>query len=179
MLAFLLSLALAVGLTDAPVVRAIDSQDSKAQFSVSHIWVDRVTGTVPVLSGSVTLAPGSLIPAAATAQLDATKIDTGEPDRDGQLKSPDFFDVKKFPTWTFVSAKVIPKSSNSFEMEGTLTIHGVAQPQRLNVTVGGDVAHPVYHATAEVDRHAFGMAVTRLDPTIGTTVEVKLDVALK
>jgi polyisoprenoid-binding protein YceI len=60
-----------------------------------------------------------------------------------------------------------------------LTIHGVTQPERLNVTASGSPAHPVYHATAQIDRHAFGMAVTRLDPTIGSNVDVTLDIVLQ
>ncbi|MGC1380236.1 MAG: YceI family protein [Candidatus Baltobacteraceae bacterium] len=162
-----------------PAQRSIDTQRSKARFSVSHIWVERVTGTVPIAGGSVTIAPDSLIPIAASAQFDAAKIETDEPDRDAALRSPDFFDTAKFPTWTFVSTKVTPKSAAAFEMDGDLTVHGVTQPERLNVAASGDPAHPVYHATATIDRHAFGMAVTRLDPTIGSTVEVTLDVTLK
>ena len=49
----------------------------------------------------------------------------------------------------------------------------------MNVTIGGTGANPVYHGTTQIDRHAFGMAVTRLDPTIGGTVDVTLDVALR
>jgi hypothetical protein len=49
----------------------------------------------------------------------------------------------------------------------------------VSVTVGGDAAHPVYHATAQIDRHAFGMPVTRLDPTLGGTAYVALDVVFE
>lgn len=163
----------------APAARAIDPAHSRAQFSVSHIWVERVTGTVPIVSGSVTLAEGSVIPTEVTAVLDATRLATDEPDRDRALKSPDFFDTDKFAQWTFTSTKVVPESARAFEVDGNLTIHGVTQPERLNVTAGGTAANPVYHATAQIDRHAFGMAVTRLDPTIGGTVDITLDIALR
>jgi polyisoprenoid-binding protein YceI len=158
---------------------AIDAARSKAEFSVSHIWVDRVTGTVPILRGSVTVDPGSEIPSSTTAVLDATKISTGEPDRDKSLESPDFFDAGTFPTWSFVSTKIVPKNGRSFEMDGDLTIHGVTQPERLSVTTDGAPPHLSYHATAQIDRHAFGMAKTQLDPTISATVDVTLDVVLK
>jgi polyisoprenoid-binding protein YceI len=68
---------------------------------------------------------------------------------------------------------------NAFEMDGTLTIHGVAHPERLNVTVTGTPGDPRYDATAQIDRRVFGMALTRLDPTIGRTVDITLDVVLK
>ena len=93
---------------------------------------------------------------------------TGDDDRDGSLQSPDFFDTKKFPTWTFASTAISPQSEAAFGMDGTLTMHGVSQPEHLDVTVTGG-AEPVYHAIGHIDRHAFGMAVTRLDPAIGGT----------
>ncbi|HYL28276.1 MAG TPA: YceI family protein [Candidatus Nitrosotalea sp.] len=163
----------------APSVRAIDAARSSARFSVSHIWVEHVSGSVPVAEGSVTLAGDSPIPTDVSAVLDATRVATGEPDRDRQLQSPDFFDVKRFPRWSFTSTAVIPKGPASFEMDGNLTIHGVTQPERLNVTVSGAPDAPHYHAAGEIDRHAFGMSVTRLDPTIGGTVAVTLEIALR
>ncbi len=174
--AALLASTLAAG---AAQDRAIDIARSRATFSISHIWVEHVGGSVPILSGSVTLADGSMIPTAATAVLDATRIATGEPDRDRSLESPDFFDATKFPHWSFASTKVVARSANAFELDGNLTVHGVTQPEKLEVTASGTPAHPVYHATAQVDRHAFGMSVTRLDPTIGDTAEVILDIVLQ
>jgi polyisoprenoid-binding protein YceI len=162
-----------------PPQRAIDISHSSAQFSVQHIWVQHVTGTVPIAGGSVTLEPGSMVPTTATATLDATKISTGEPDRDRSLESPDFFDTRTFPTWTFASTKIVPKGPNAFEMDGELTIHGVTQPERLTATASGTPEAPRYDATAKIDRHAFGMTLTRLDPTIGDTAEITLDVLLK
>jgi polyisoprenoid-binding protein YceI len=173
----LLLLASTLAAASAPT-REIDAARSHAAFGVSHIWVERVTGTVPILSGSVTLPAGAMIPTAATAVLDATRIETGEPDRDRSLESPDFFDAAKFPHWTFASTSVTARSGNAFEMDGVLTIHGVEQPAKLDVTANGTPAQPAYHATAQIDRHAFGMSVTRLDPTIGGTVTVTLDIVL-
>jgi polyisoprenoid-binding protein YceI len=163
----------------APTPRAIDAAKSSAQFSVAHIWVERVTGTVPILSGAVLLEPGAVVPQSVSAVLDATHITTGEPDRDRSLESADFFDAAKFPQWTFTSTRIAPTGPAAFEMDGDLTIHGVTQPQRLDVTVIGDPLHPGYRAKAKIDRHAFGMSQTRLDPTIGNTVDITLDIVLK
>jgi polyisoprenoid-binding protein YceI len=158
----------------APQPRAIDPAQSRAQFSVSHIWVEHVAGTIPIVDG-----PGSLVPTAATATFDPAKVSTGEPDRDRSLASPDFFDAQKYPRWTFASTSVVSKGADAFEMDGDLTIHGVTRPVRLNASVLGTAAHPEYRATGQIDRHQFGMAVTRLDPTIGTTVDLTIDVTLK
>lgn len=159
--------------------RDIDAGKSKAQFSVQHIFVETVTGTVPVMSGNVVLKPGSAVPVSVSAVLDPTRIKTGEDDRDGALQTSDWFDTKRFPTWTFTSTKVTPGTQNAFGVDGFLTIHGVSVPQHLDVKVGGDPAHPLYHATGHLDRHAFGMVKTRLDPVIGGDVQVDLTVQLK
>jgi len=164
---------------DSTVQRTIDVRSSKASFSVQHVFVERVGGTVPILSGSLILPAGSQIPLQASASLDATKIDTGDPDRDGSLESPDFFDAGKFPIWTFTSTKVMSTGPDTFAMDGLLSVHGVTQAEHLSVTVVRDAARLRYHAVAQIDRHAFGMAITRLDPAIGSTVEVVLDLVLR
>jgi polyisoprenoid-binding protein YceI len=173
-------LAAAMALVAAsPGVREIDIAHSNATFSVQHIWVENVTGIVPIVRGSVTLESGSLIPQAATATLDAARIKTDEPDRDRSLVSPDFFDTARFPYWTFTSTKIVAKGANAFEMDGDLTLHGQTQPEVLDVKVSATPDHPRYHAVGHIDRHAFGMTRTRLDPTIGSTVTVTLDVTVE
>jgi polyisoprenoid-binding protein YceI len=162
------------GLVLALVV-AIDAAKSGATFSVQHIFVEHVTGTVPIVSGSIDLPDGSVIPTRVEATLDPKRFKTDEPDRDAALQDPDWFDTKQFPTWTFVSTSIAP-SANGFTMNGTLTIHGVSQPETLAVTVGGTKDHPTYHATGQLNRHAFGMSRTRLDPVIGEMVDVTLDI---
>lgn len=159
--------------------RAVDPAKSKVQFSVQHIFVERVVGTVPIQSATLTLAGDSPIPIAVTAALDASKIFIGEPDRDASLQSPDFFDTKKFPTWTFTSTKIEARGPTTFACDGTLTVHGITASEHLDVTIRGDAAHPVYHAVGRLERRDFKMAVTRLDPVIGTSVDLVMDIALK
>lgn len=174
-----LAVASAAASAQGPVQLSIDPRRSTAQFSVSHIWVDRVSGSVPILRGTIALISGSAMPSSITATLDATRISTSDPDRDAALESPDFFDAKQFPTWTFSSTKIVAQGASAFVMFGDLTLHGVLRPVRLDVTVAGDAAHPVYHARGQIDRRSFGMAVTRLDPVIGNPVDVTLDVYTK
>jgi polyisoprenoid-binding protein YceI len=158
---------------------AIDAARSKATFSVTHVFVERVTGTVPIAGGTVAIAADSAIPESVTAELDPSKVASGEHDRDASLVSPDFFDAKAFPTWSFASTKITPQSATAFGIDGTLTVHGVAAPQHLDVTIRGDAAHRVYHATGHLNRQAFHMAVTRLDPVIGNVIDITLDITLK
>jgi polyisoprenoid-binding protein YceI len=161
------------------VSRSIDALKSKATFSVEHIFVDRVTGTVAIAGGTIVTAPNSVVPLSLSAQLTPSEVHTNEADRDDALKSPDFFDAKTYPAWAFVSTKITPVTATSFGVDGTLTIRGIAQPEHLDVTARGDASHPAYHAVGRVDRKAFHMPVTRLDPVIGTMVDVTLDIVTK
>ncbi len=164
---------------DDATVAAIDVAKSSAQFRITHIFVSHVTGTIPIVSGSVSLRGGSPIPVRVTAILDAAKVRTDEPDRDRSLTSSDYFDTAKFPTWTFASTKIAAAGPAAFTMQGDLTIHGVTQPETLDVAIGGNAAHPTYHATGRIDRHAFGMKGARLDPVIGNPADITLDITLE
>lgn len=177
-LAFVLA-TVALARADDAAPHAIDTVKSKASFSVQHVFVERVVGTVPIVGGSVVLPPDSAIPIRLTAQLDPSKVSSGDPDRDAELMSPDFFDVKNDPVWTFTSTKITPVSTMAFGVDGTLTLRGVTVPEHLDVTVRGDAGHRVYHAIGHIDRRAFHMPVTRLDPVIGTIVDATLDITLK
>ena len=159
--------------------RAVDPAKSKVQFSVQHIFVERVVGTVPIASATLTLAGESPIPTAVNAVLDASKVVTGEPDRDGSLQSPDFFDTQEVSDVDVHQHEDRARGTDAFGCDGTLTVHGITAPEHLDVTIHGDAAHPVYHAVGRLDRRAFKMAVTRLDPVIGTTVDLVLDITLK
>lgn len=158
---------------------AIDTSHSKATFSVQHIFVERVTGSVPIAGGTVVVTADSAIPTELKAELEPGKVSSGDRDRDASLVSADFFDAKDFPVWTFESSKIVPVSATAFGVDGTLTVRGVAVPEHLDVTIRGDAAHRVYHAVGHIDRQAFHMPVTRLDPVIGKIVDVTLDITLK
>jgi polyisoprenoid-binding protein YceI len=67
------------------------------------------------------------------SQIDATTIDTGEAQRDGHLKSPDFLDVEKFPTLTFKSTRIVKSKNGEVIVSGDLTIHGVTRNVELDV----------------------------------------------
>ena len=170
---------LATVLLAAAMARPIDVARSSAKFSVEHVWVERVTGTVPIESGTVTLDPNSLVPTSVTATLDCADLKTDDPDRDAALRSSDFFDSGRFSTWTFTSTKIVPTGPSSFGMDGLLTIHGVTQPEHLDVTIAGTRQAPAFHAAGKIDRKTFRMKMTRLDPVIGNPVDVTINVMLK
>jgi polyisoprenoid-binding protein YceI len=151
----------------------VDAAHSRATFSVNHVMIERVNGTIPIVSGTVTVAADGVTPTAVSAVLDPHHVASGDPDRDGDLQGADWFDAKKFPTWTFTSTGVTPGPGGTYSIAGILTVHGVGVPVTLATTV---VPHHGYHAVAHVDRHAFGMKLTRTDSLVGTDVTITLDV---
>jgi polyisoprenoid-binding protein YceI len=157
---------------------AIDPVKSSVQFTVKHIFVDTVTGTVPIVSGTVDVADGTAIPTLVEATLDPTRFKTDEPDRDAAMQTPQWFDTKRFPVWTFVSTSILP-TAKGFTMIGNLTIHGVTQPETLDVVLAGPPVQREYRATGHINRHAFGMQKAPLDPVIGEMVDVTIDVVTK
>jgi polyisoprenoid-binding protein YceI len=131
----LLSLAMAV-LAAIPAAAAdtytVDKTHSETLFTVKHL-MSRVTGRFSDFSGTINVDPGN--PAASTVEftINAASVDTTVPDRDKDLRGPNFFDVERHPTITFKSSKVTPVSKDKFTVDGTLTMHGVSRPVNLAV----------------------------------------------
>ena len=112
----------------------IDPAHSRAGFKVRHLGISNVNGTFTKVSGVVNLDESDITKSTVEAVIDATSIDTGEPKRDEHLKSPDFFDVAKFPTLTFKSKKVEKAGEGKLKVTGDLTIRDVTKEVVLDVT---------------------------------------------
>jgi polyisoprenoid-binding protein YceI len=165
---------------------AIDPSHSNAHFSVRHLMIAKVRGSFSTISGSITLPADSTIPTGFTAEIDAATIDTRDPQRDGHLKSPDFFDVATYPKITFTSTHVKPTGATSFTATGTLTMHGVSAPITLEAEVSGEGKDPwgnhrvAFEATSKINRKDFGLvwnqALEAGGVAIGDEVTVTLDI---
>ncbi len=130
--AVLLSAAASNGWAQA-VEYQIDPVHSSAHFSVRHLMVSNVRGEFAKVTGKVIYDPKNLKASSVEATIDATSINTHEPKRDNHLKSPDFFDVAKFPTLTFKSKRVEKAGKGKLRVTGDLTIHGVTREVVLDV----------------------------------------------
>src|SRR3954447_22171360 len=104
---------------------AIDTSHTEASFTVRHAGISKVRGTIAVAEGTITVG-ADLESTAVSVTLDPSTVSTGDANRDGHLKSGDFFDVEKFGQWTFVSTEVREAGKN-YVIAGDLTIHGVTQ----------------------------------------------------
>src|SRR6202012_5523626 len=114
----------------------IDNAHSEADFAITHMAISTVHGSFHGVSGTVRFDPGNPAAWGVDATIDVSSVDTGVAQRDTHLKSPDFFDVAKYPTMTFKSTKV-EKSGDSFVVYGDLTLHGVTKNVKLELEAPG------------------------------------------
>ena len=166
----------------------IDPGHSTAGFKVRHLAIANVTGTFGKVTGKVVWDPASPASSSVEAVIDATTIDTGNAERDKDLRSANFFDVEKFPTITFKSKSVKP-ASGGLAVTGDLTIHGVTKEVVLQVE--GPVP-PIKDpwgntksgaaATTKIDRQDFGISWSRTMDTgglvVGNEVSISIDVEM-
>ena len=104
----------------------IDTAHSSANFSIKHMMIAKVHGGFEKLSGSLVLDASDITKSSVEASIDASSINTREPQRDAHLKSADFFDIEKYPTLNFKSSKV-ERDGDDLKVTGNLTIHGVTK----------------------------------------------------
>jgi polyisoprenoid-binding protein YceI len=112
----------------------IDPRHSSAGFGITHLMISTVRGEFHGVNGTVVWDDGDPSKSSVNVTIDATTVDTQEPGRDSDLKSPNFFDVAKFPTITFKSTKVEAAGPGKLKVTGDLTIHGVTKQVVLDAT---------------------------------------------
>jgi len=168
---------------------AIDPNHTQATFTVTHLAISRVSGKVPVTSGSVSVGANG-VPSAISVTFSAKDIDTQSADRDRDLRSPDWFETDKYPTMTFVS-RSISGTPQSFTVAGELTMHGATKPVTLTAKELGRMtdargrAHIGYNATATLDRREWGLNWGKTTPGGSliagndVTVDINVEVVAK
>lgn len=134
----------------------IDGSHTSAEFVARHLMVTKVRGGFGSVTGTIEVADD---PTASRVEvvIDTASISTGDADRDGHVKSPDFFDVENHPEIRFVSTAVRPEGS-SWVLDGDLTIKDITKPVTLDFDFVGLAADPwgnqkaAFSATTTVDR---------------------------
>jgi len=111
----------------------IDPMHSSAQFSVRHLGISTVRGAFTKVSGTIVVDDANPSRGQVQATIDAASVDTRVEMRDNDLRSPNFFDVQKYPTITFSSKKIEAAGAGKLKVTGDLTIHGVTKEVVLDV----------------------------------------------
>jgi polyisoprenoid-binding protein YceI len=181
-LALIASLMLAVSAAAQAGTWQIDPNHTAAQFSVRHLGVSTVRGAFMKVSGSANYDPADPTKTSLEATIDANSVDTRVEMRDNDLRSPNFFDVQKYPTITFHSKQTKVVGPGKLQITGDLTIHGVTKEVVLDVD--GPTA-PIKDpkgqrvgasATTKVNRRDFG--VNGAPAMAGDEVTITIDAEL-
>jgi polyisoprenoid-binding protein YceI len=164
----------------------IDPVHSTAEFRVRHLMISNVRGQFTGVTGSLTWNEADPAASEVEASIDAATIDTRDAQRDGHLKSADFFDVEKFPALAFRSTHVARHASGKLVVSGPLSIHGVSK--QVDFTVEGPTA-PVkdpwgnervgIHAATKINRADFGLTFNAALETGGVMVGEEVSITLE
>ncbi|MGW7241125.1 YceI family protein [Streptomyces sp. NPDC054804] len=158
----------------------IDPAHTTLGFVARHAMVTNVKGSFQQFEGSLHLDGSD--PAKSTATLDITmeSITTGSPDRDGHLKSADFFKTDEFPTMTFRSTKAEALGGDDYRITGDLTILGVSRPVTIDLEFNGAAKDPFgnervgFEGKAEIKRSDWGVTWNAALETGGVLVSDKI-----
>ena len=168
--------------TPLPGTYEIDASHTNVGFTVRHMMVSKVRGRFSSFSGSVTIADDPT-QSSVNVSIDVDSIDTNDANRDGHLKSPDFFDVATHPKITFASTAV-SESGSHWDVDGALTINGVSKPVTLVVDYEGATIDPYgnlrigFSAATEINREEFGVSWNQALETGGVILSktIKIDI---
>jgi polyisoprenoid-binding protein YceI len=161
----------------------IDPTHSSINFSVRHMVFAKVRGAFDKWQGELELNE-DLSAGKVKVQIDVASINTGVEQRDGHLKSPDFFDVANHPTATFESRNVTAKGKDRLVIEGDLTIRGVKKPVTLEAENLGTGKDPWgnqrvgFLGTTKIDRREFGLTWNQALETGGVLVGENIDIEI-
>jgi polyisoprenoid-binding protein YceI len=170
----------------APGTYKIDPDHSFAYFGASHHVVGLVRGRFDKVAGTITVSQ-DLAACSVEVTIDPSSISTQVIERDEDLRSPAYFDVKTFPTITYRARGIHRISGTSWTMDGSLTIRGVTQVVPLTFTFNGSFAdrplgkpaRVAFHGSAGTKRGDFGMGARdqgEVDVSAAADVEIEIDV---
>ena len=161
---------------------ALDAAHSELQFKVKHMMISHVTGSFTKFEATVTTEESDFTTAKISFAADVNSINTANEQRDGHLKSPDFFDAANFPKIIFEGTKMEKISDEDYKLHGNLTMHGVTHAVVLNANYGGTSKDPWgmtrcgFSLEGKVNRKDFGLVWNAVLETGGVAVseEVKI-----
>jgi len=125
----------------------VDKAHSHLTFTVTHLAVSDVDGTFKDFDASITASKPDFSDAKFAFTANAASVNTDNDQRDTHLKSPDFFNVSKYPTVTFSSTGIKPgNTAGHYVLNGNLTLAGVTKPVTLDLWYRGTITNPMSKA---------------------------------
>ena len=159
----------------------IDPAHSTIGFTVRHLGISNVHGRFTKVSGSAMLDDNDITKSSVNATIDIASIDTGNQNRDNDLKSPNYFDAAQFPTMTFKSKSVSKDGEGKLKIVGDLTIHGVTKEVTLDVegpsapAKMGPMQRRGLSATTSINRKDFGVGSKAPAAMVGEEIKIQID----
>ncbi len=162
----------------------VDPAHSNVGFSIKHLMIATVRGSFTQVNGTVKVDETDPTTAEIDITIPTASVTTRDEKRDGHLRSPDFFDVERFPNMTFRSKRVERASGDRFRVIGDLTIRDVTKEVALDVELAGRAKDPWgnekagFEATTKINRSDYGLTWNAALETGGVLVgdEVKISI---
>jgi len=165
---------------------SIDPEHSNVGFKVRHLMVSNVRGSFDKHTGTVDINDKDITKSKVEVSIDTTSINTNVQKRDDHLRSPDFFDVAKYPAMTFVSKKVAKAGKDKLKVTGDLTLHGVTKEVVLDVEGPSKESKDPWGnfrrgatATTKINRKDFGLVWNKALETGGVAVGEEIQITLE
>jgi polyisoprenoid-binding protein YceI len=166
----------------------LDKVHSSITFQIKHMMVSKVKGSFENFDVDFKGDLNNLEAASVKVTVDAASINTNNEDRDGHLKSGDFFNAEEHPNMTFVSKSVKKTADGEYEVTGDFTIRGVTHTETFNVEYNGTSKNPMDGSTVtgfdiegKINREDYGLTWNAALETGGVLVgkEVKFSAGLE
>ena len=163
----------------------IDSSHSHINFTARHMMISKVRGSFESFSGTIDFDEENLTNTSVNIEVDLASVNTRDEQRDGHLKSPDFFDVENHPTMKFVSTRVEQNDGNNGRLYGQLTIKGVTKEVVLDVEYAGIAKSPWgtvsagFSANGTINRKEWGLNWNQALETGGVLVGDKINIEIE
>jgi polyisoprenoid-binding protein YceI len=176
----------ATATTPAITTWKIDPAHSTAEFKVKHMMISNVKGSFSGINGTLSTHETDPSQATVEATIPIATLATGDAQRDGHLKSPDFFDAEQFPTMTFKSTEVSRTAHGEHAVVGELTLHGVTKTVSFAVDGPSEPGKDPWgntriglSATTRINRKDFGLGWNAALETGGVLVGEDVSITLE
>lgn len=172
-------------LTDLTGTWTLDPTHTRLGFVTRHAMITKVRGSFNDFTGTVTVPAEGIEGASAEVVVTASSIDTRNADRDGHLKSNDFFDMETYPEITFRSTKIAANGAGGVDVTGDLTIKGKTQSLTIPFDYEGTATDPFgnlragFEGTTTLNRSDFDLTWNAALETGGVLVSEKVTLEIE